>query len=311
MLKFLMDKFIAGNTPEKALETAKSLINEGFMVDLNILGENEEYPESAFKKYYELINLMKEKEIYADISLKLSHFGVSKNLHLVKPAILHLAEELKSIGKKVTIDMEDADADFFIYKIMSYLTKNEITNAGMALALNRKGIHKPFYNYGKFEENRNFITIDCYNNSNHYLMQYPFCAIHRICKGAKYKSQKKNLSIAKNETEIYAKYICFFKEFILKKTYAGFAVARDFNLIRKIQSIAGKNEIRKSAFEFQMLYGIRMDIAKWILKNGYKVKIYLPFLYNEPYKKAIPYFLRRCGFKIIRAIITEKIFPAI
>jgi proline dehydrogenase len=302
MFAFLIKKFIAGNNPEEALKIAKNLMKKGFLIDLNILGENEELPDYAFKKYYDLIKLMKKKEVFADISLKLSHFGVSKNLHLIKSSILHLAEELKLIRKKITIDIENEYIDFLIYKTMDYLIEHEIANVGMALALNRKRIHVPL------PEEQN-LKIDYYINSNHLLLEYPFCAFHRICKGAEYKEHKKNHLITKSADELFKKYILFFESFVSKKIYAGFAVARDLKLIQKIISLAEKNRFSKNDFEFQMLYGVRMDIAKWLLKQGYRVRIYLPFLYNEPYKKAIPYFLRRCSFEIFKAIIKEKIRP--
>jgi len=296
MLEKLMKRFIAGNTPESALKVAKNLMDEGFLVDLNIIGENEKIINSrAFDHYKWLINLMREKNIWADISLKLTHFG-SRTAGFYQ--IAHLAKELEKLNKRITIDMEDVSTDFHIYSALEYVIKENISNIGICLALNRRNVLYLFY----LKETA--ITLACCG----YEFFIPFSRVHRVCKGAEYENHKK--SSFKNELEprnnIALKYHSFYNFFLKNGIYAGLATARDLELMKGITEFVEEFNISKNNFEFQLLYGIRMDVGRWLLKNSYKVRIYVPFLFNESYKKALSYVLRRCSWKVFRALLSEK-----
>ena len=190
MLKYLVGKFICGDTPQKALEKARSLMEQGFLIDLNIIGEDEESSELTFRKYYGMIQYMKGMGIFTDISLKLSHFGVFYRPDLVATSILHLAEELKQIDRRLTIDMEDTGHDFYICEVMNFLMKNKVINAGLAFALNRE------YVYLLDDQN---IAVDLRSVSKSLNFKYSLCGFRRICKGAYYKNHKKRQEIIKNE----------------------------------------------------------------------------------------------------------------
>ena len=59
-------------------------------------------------------------------------------------------------------------------------------------------------------------------------------------------------------------------------------------MIAETERFAAERRIRASAFEFQMLYGIRRDIQKRLVSQGYRLRLYIP------YGKAwYPYFMRR------------------
>lgn len=296
MLKMLMKRFIAGNSPEEALRVAKNLLDEGFLVDLNIIGENETVRISrAFEYYKNLIAWMHKEKVFTDISLKLSHFG-SKTAGPCQ--IAHLAKELERVNKRITIDMEDIETDLHIYSALECFIQEKINNIGMTLALNRRNVEIPYF------KDNNFTITSCGHD-----FMIPYSRIYRICKGAKYKKHKdKNFQNELERKDMTAiKCRSFYLYFLKSELYTGFAIARDLELISKITRFVEIFKISKDSFEFQMLYGIRMDIARKLLKQGYRIRIYVPFLFNEPYKKALPYFLRRCSFKVVRALIRERL----
>ncbi|MEO0297333.1 MAG: proline dehydrogenase family protein, partial [candidate division WOR-3 bacterium] len=113
----------------------------------------------------------------------------------------------------------------------------------------------------------------------------------RLCKGA-YKEPREIAYQKKRDVdENYKKalLILFSKESIEKGTYPCVAT-HDEKLINFTYELVKKNNISPSKFEFQMLYGIRRDLQEKIVRDGFKVRVYVPFG-----KDWFPYFMRRLG----------------
>jgi len=108
----------------------------------------------------------------------------------------------------------------------------------------------------------------------------------RLCKGA-YKEPPEIAFAAKSEVD--ANYVKLMKTLMKSGIYHGLAT-HDESIIRQAQAFATREHLSRDSFEFQMLYGIRRDLQQSLVREGWRVRIYIPFG-SEWY----PYFMRRLG----------------
>ena len=106
----------------------------------------------------------------------------------------------------------------------------------------------------------------------------------RLCKGAYKESHK----IAfQRKSDVDANYIKLMKMLLKSGIYHGLAT-HDERIIREARAFATQEKIPRDAFEFQMLYGIRRDLQQRLVREGWRMRVYIPFG-TEWY----PYFMRR------------------
>ncbi len=106
----------------------------------------------------------------------------------------------------------------------------------------------------------------------------------RLCKGA-YK-EPPEIAFQK-KSEVDANYIKLTKILLKSGVYHGLAT-HDENIIKEVKAFAIRENIPRDAFEFQMLHGIRRDLQQSLVRDGWRMRVYVPFG-TEWY----PYFMRR------------------
>jgi proline dehydrogenase len=106
----------------------------------------------------------------------------------------------------------------------------------------------------------------------------------RLCKGA-YKEPEEIAFQQKSEVD--ASYVRLMKVLLKSGVYHGLAT-HDEKMINEAKSFAVREKIDRNAFEFQMLYGIRRDLQQQLARDGWRMRVYIPFG-TEWY----PYLMRR------------------
>ncbi|MGC2258928.1 MAG: proline dehydrogenase family protein, partial [Candidatus Sulfotelmatobacter sp.] len=91
------------------------------------------------------------------------------------------------------------------------------------------------------------------------------------------------------KSEVDANYVKLMKILMKSGVYHGLAT-HDENIVRQAQAFAAAEKLSRDSFEFQMLYGIRRDLQQSLVREGWRVRVYIPFG-SEWY----PYFMRRLG----------------
>jgi proline dehydrogenase len=119
----------------------------------------------------------------------------------------------------------------------------------------------------------------------------------RLCKGA----YQEPAEIAfQSKSEVDANYIKLMKMLVKSGVYHGLAT-HDERLIREAQAFATQEQIPRDAFEFQMLYGIRRDLQKSLVREGWRMRVYVPFG-TEWY----PYLMRRLAERPANVVFVAK-----
>jgi proline dehydrogenase len=263
-LPFIFAKrFVAGETLEEALPKVTELNEFGIRVTLDLLGENVKDKNTADKTldhYIDLLNGINDRDLRSSISIKLTMLGLDIGKDYCKENLFKLLDVAKENNQFVRIDMEGSG----------------YTQVTIDL------FKEAFAKYGKHVG----IVIQAYLHRSKQDIEElsEIGADIRLCKGA-YKEPERialqNMPAIREAFKEYAKTL-------FKKTVYPRIATHDDELINWVKNYASENNIGPSRFEFQMLYGLRLNTCKELANDGYNVRVYIP--YGTMW---VPYFSRR------------------
>jgi proline dehydrogenase len=261
----LSSRFVAGMEIEDALQVAEAINKQGMHVTLDSLGESISTAEEAHKAadiYHRLLDAIAERKLDANISVKLTQMGLSLDPQLAASIATDFAEHARATGNFVRIDMED-----------SHLTQ-------VTIDIVRKINARPDLR-GSIG-----IVIQAYLfRSQADIQQLLSDGIRiRLCKGA--YMEPPNVAFPR-KADVDANYVKLSGTLLQSPIYHGLAT-HDEAMIEAAKVFAKQHGIIPSHFEFQMLYGVRRDLQRQLVAEGYNVRVYVPFG-GEWY----PYFMRR------------------
>jgi proline dehydrogenase len=280
LAKSFANRFVAGETLETALAAVGRLNARGITASLDLLGEsvhNEAEARAAGQAYVNMLDRIYERRLDANVSVKLTAMGldISEDLCVaIMHKILQRAREYRSF---VRIDMESSEytqrtLDLFEQRLYPAYRENV-------------GIVLQSYLY------RTFADVERANQLK---------ARVRICKGA-YKEPETVAYPAKKDVD--ANYVRCMHALMENGNYPGVAT-HDEAILREAKRFAKEKQIAPSRFEFQMLYGVRRDLQDRLVREGYRMRVYVPFG-----TQWYPYLMRRLAERPANvAFLTGNVF---
>lgn len=260
-LKFGARKFVGGVTTDDAIETFKKINEDGMSVTFDNLGEFITDTEDAtFEKdlILEMLKAIDTHKVNAHGSVKLTQIGLDIDYDFCKENFREILSAAKQVGVFINIDMESYrvyDETMRLFEEM----REEFDNVGTVL---QSYLFDSEEDVLKYKDERLRIVKGAYKEDPSVALQ-----------------EKESIDIAFEE--LIKKHLTEGKGFTSIATH-------DHNIIYKIMDFVERENIDKSTFEFQMLYGFRYDLAKQIVRKGYSMCIYVPYG-NDWYA----YFMRR------------------
>lgn len=264
MARGFANRFVAGESLDTAVEAVKKLNDSGMTVSLDLLGEsvhNEAEARAAGKEYLSILDRIHTERLDANVSVKLTAMGLDISEELcvdVMQSVLQRASEYRNF---VRLDMEGSDytqKTLDLFEQHLYPAHRE--NVGVVLQS---------YLYRTVADVEHMNTIR---------------ARVRLCKGA-YKEPERVAFPEKKDVD--ASYIRCMKLLMLHGNYPGLAT-HDEQIIEAAKSFARQNLIKPDKYEFQMLYGVRRDLQEQLVREGYRLRVYVPFG-----TQWYPYLMRR------------------
>jgi proline dehydrogenase len=274
----LSRRFVAGTTIEDALAATRATNQLGLSVSVDNLGENvtnaDEARHSA-QLYHQMLDQMATQKLNANVSMKLTHMGLDVDPTLAFDIATKLVQHAASINNFVRIDMEGSP---YTQRTLDFVRKlhSSPENAGKVGAVIQAYLFRSEKDVEQLIADR--IRV-------------------RLCKGA-YKESPEISFEKKEDTD--ANYVKLMKMLLKSGVYHGIAT-HDENMIRATIEFAQNEKIPASAFEFQMLYGVRRDLQQKLVKEGWACRVYIPFG-TEWY----PYLMRRLAERPANAIFILK-----
>jgi proline dehydrogenase len=274
----LSSRFIAGMTIEDALRVCEAVNKQGMAVTLDSLGESvtgEAAAHRAADVYHKLLDAIAARKLNANVSVKLTQMGLELDRDLAERIALDLTRHAASFGNFVRIDMED-----------SSLTQVTLDIVGRIHALpplrGAIGIVIQSYLYRSQSDIEQLIADGIRV---------------RLCKGA----YKEPAEVAfPRKADVDANYVKLSQLLLESPIYHGLAT-HDEKMISAAKAYVREHGIATDHFEFQMLYGVRRDLQRDLVREGYRVRVYVPFG-SEWY----PYFMRRLAERPANMLFIAK-----
>ena len=261
----MSSRFVAGFRIDDALAAAAALNSQGLSVTLDSLGENVTTPAEARQSaevYHHLLDSIAHSRLDANVSLKLTQMGMDLSPALAEEIVSGLVGRAVQSDNFVRVDMEGSG----------------YTQATIDLVRRLHAV----------PENRGHVGIVIQSYLRRSAPDIATLLADRIrirlCKGA--YQEPPDLAFP-DKKDVDANYVALTKTLLTSGVFHGSAT-HDEALIDATKRFASENAIDPATFEFQMLYGVRRDLQRALVAEGYKVRVYVPFG-DEWY----PYFMRR------------------
>jgi proline dehydrogenase len=255
-------RFVAGETLDDAIEAAREVNRTKRSASLDLLGENvsdEAGARRAAEGYLAIFDRIAREKIDANVSLKLTQLGLDLGEPHCQTLLEGIVRHAAELGNFVRIDMEGS----------AYTQRTvEITKRVRAKYSN-VGTVMQAYLYRAEQDVNGLLSAGCRM---------------RLCKGA--YQEPPEIAFPKKE-DVDANYIQLMKVLLSSGIYHGIAT-HDPAMIQATKDFVRERNICPEKFEFQMLYGIRTDLQEQLVREGYRLRVYIPFGTDW-----FPYFMRR------------------
>jgi proline dehydrogenase len=262
-------RFVAGTEITDAVRATQAINRAGMSVSIDNLGENVTNPDEArhsAQLYRQILDAIAANRLNANISLKLTHMGLDVDEKLARDIVSGLVAKCASMNPTgfVRVDMEGSP---YTQRTLDFVHELHRVPA------NSNSVGTVIQAYLKRSESdiENLLAEGIRI---------------RLCKGA----YKESAEIAfPSKSDVDANYVKLMKILMKSGIYHGLAT-HDERIIQQATAFAKSEKLSPDSFEFQMLYGIRRDLQRRLVRKGWRVRVYIPFG-TEWY----PYFMRRLG----------------
>ena len=258
----LAARFVAGDTLADALEAGRRINREGIALTLDHLGENVTSlaeAEASRDVYLRALGEMADQKIDGNVSIKLTQFGINVSEEACGRNVEQLGRRAKELNSFVRIDMESSE---YTERTLKLVTDLHAQHGAVGTVI-QAYLHR----------SEKDVEMLCRRG-------IPV----RLCKGA-YLEPAEVAYQAKSEVD--RNFVHLMKILLAACPYPAIAT-HDEKMIDETKSFAGSRHIARNSFEFQMLYGIRRDLQRRLVAEGYRLRLYVPFG-----KAWYPYFMRR------------------
>lgn len=243
--------YIAGDDLDDAVDTVRSLMDEGCTATLDVLGEEVDHVEQTeefTEQYLVTLDRIQEKDLDCGISVKLSALGQSIDNELCESNFRKVLEKAEGLGIFVRIDIEDSstiDRTLETYRKF----RKDYTNMGVALQS---------YMKRSMDDLRSLVPLD---------------VNMRICKGIYVEPAE----IAyKDKQKIRDNFMLMVETLMKEGCYVGIAT-HDRQLVERSYELIERLGVERDQYEFQMLLGVLPRLRREILDAGHRLRVYVPY----------------------------------
>ena len=274
-------RFIAGESIDEAVAAVKPIAENGMLLTLDYLGESvasSEEADAATRAYLRIIDTIVRSGIERNISLKLTQLGLTVDRATAVDNLRRILEPAGAHGFFVRIDMENSPYVDVTLQVFETLWQQGPRNIGVVLQAMLRRTPADL---------ARVIQLG---------------ARVRLVKGA--YLEPKTVAFQK-KAEVDEAFVQLTKVLLDEGTYPAIAT-HDVAMIAATKAHAAEKGYTTDRFEFQMLYGIRRDLQSQLVREGYRVRLYVPFG-----NQWFPYFMRRLGERpanvgfVLRGILKE------
>lgn len=255
-------RFVAGEELDEAIAAAGVCNDQGMLVSLDYLGENVATAADAQRArdaYLQVFDRIASEKLQANVSCKLTQLGLDLSPEFCEGQVLSIVEHAAAHDNFLRVDMEGST---YTQRTIDVVKKVRSRSPAIGTVIQS-------YLYRSEQDIQDLLAYGCRI---------------RLCKGA----YKEPPEVAfPNKQDVDANYVKLARLLLPSGFYHGIAT-HDPRMIRATIRSAAELNVSKDDFEFQMLYGVRTDLQRRLVRDGYRLRIYIP--YGRDW---FPYFMRR------------------
>jgi len=255
-------RFVAGEELDEAISAARVCNDQGMLVSLDYLGENVSTAADAHRArdaYLEVFDRIAAEKLNANVSCKLTQLGLDFSPEFCEGQVLSIVERASSFDNFLRVDMEGSA---YTERTIDVVKRVRLRSPAIGTVIQA-------YLYRSEQDIQDLLSLGCRI---------------RLCKGA--YQEPPQVAFPKKE-DVDANYLKLARLLLCSGFYHGIAT-HDPRMIGATIRIAAESKVSKDDFEFQMLYGVRTDLQRRLVGDGYRLRIYIP--YGRDW---FPYFMRR------------------
>jgi proline dehydrogenase len=245
-------RYIAGENISDAVHVVKELNSQGALATLDVLGEDihrKEEAVAARDMILQVLEIINKERLDSNVSIKLTQLGLKLDKDFCLENMKDILRRAKELQTFIRIDMEDStytNDTLWVYREL----RKEFSNVGIVLQA---------YLRRTMSDTQSLIKEGLKN--------------FRLCKGIYIESE----SIAyKSKSDINQNFIKVLEYMLREKSYVGIAT-HDSELVDAAYRMISDLKLQKNEYEFQMLLGVRRDLRSKILRDGHRLRVYVPF----------------------------------
>ena len=251
MVRYFAGRYIAGETVQDAIATVRALNAEGVCATLDVLGEDITSRDEAVtsrEQSNQVLHAISREKLDSNLSIKLTSLGLKLDKDFCAENVREILKVAAGYNIFVRFDMEDSTCTTDTIGIFRTLHR-EFPNTGIVLQAYMRRSEEDVL--GLIDDRPNF----------------------RLCKGI-YK-EKKEIAFQTRE-EVQKNFIRLLELMLKRQAYVGIAT-HDTVLVDAASGFLTAMGLRKDQYEFQMLLGVRPELRKRLVRNGHRVRLYVPF----------------------------------
>src|SRR5258708_17482941 len=260
--KRMSHRFVAGETLDQAIAAARECNSAGMLVSLDYLGENVATAADAQRArdaYLEIFDRIAKENLQANVSCKLTQLVRYLSVAFCEGLVLSVVERAAANDSFLRVDMEGS---VYTQRTVELVKRVRVRNPAIGTVIQA-------YLYRSEGDVQDLLAYGCRV---------------RLCKGA----YKESAEVAfERKRDVDANFVRLMQMLLPSGFYHAIAT-HDPHMIGETIRWAAAKQISKDDFEFQMLYGIRTDLQRRLVKGGYSGRVYIP--YGQDW---FPYFMRR------------------
>jgi proline dehydrogenase len=274
----MSSRFVAGMEIEDVLKAATAIQGQGIASTLDSLGENVNTPEEARRSaeiYHRLIDAIAARGLNANVSVKLTQMGMDLGHDLAGEIVSGLVDHAVAAKTFVRVDMEGSEYTQATIDLVRALHREPANRAHVGIVIQAYLLRS--------EQDIADLIADGIRV--------------RLCKGA-YK-EPANIAFP-DKADVDANFVKLTHTLLTSGIYHGIAT-HDEEMVDATKKFVCEQQVDPKSFEFQMLYGVRRDLQRALVAEGFNVRVYVPFG-AEWY----PYFMRRLAERPANVLFIAK-----
>jgi proline dehydrogenase len=248
----LAERYIAGSTLADACRVVETLNTQGKLATIDVLGEEITRPDEAraiAQAYRDVFETIDRQGLDANVSVKLTGLGLKLDYELCGENLASVVEEAGRRGNFVRIDMEDSSTTEDTLRLYRELRETGHDNLGVVLQAYMR---------------RTLDDIDALADLRPSV---------RLCKGIYLEPE----DVAyQGYEEVRANYLRALEALLDAGSYVGIAT-HDAWLVSEGRRIVARRGLDREEYEFQMLLGVAEALGDRLVRDGHRLRIYVPF----------------------------------